>query len=153
MVDPEEHLGATKSAYVIPAPTAPSPSAASPDPLDNRVGVLEKGLRLVQGVDHQSYQFQDLCYFLEAVLPLKFCILDFDKYNGRSCPIAYLKAYYRDLAQLQTDERLLIRPFQKSLTGPALKWFTSLDLATIKTWNNLSQAFLEQYSFNLDLVP
>ena len=26
-------------------------------------------------------------------------------------------------------------------------------MAIIKTWNNLSQAFLEQYTFNLDLVP
>ena len=100
MVDLEEHLGATQSAYVIPALAAPSPLVASPDPLDNRVGVLEKALCLVQGVDHQSYQFRDLCYFPEAVLPLKFCIPDFDKYNGRDCPIAYLKAYCGDLAQL-----------------------------------------------------
>ena len=107
----------------------------------------------MQGTDHRSYQFQDLCYFPKAMLPLKFRISDFDKYNGRGCPIAHLKAYCRDLAQLHADERLLIRLFQKSLTGPTLKWFTSLDMAAIKTWNDLSQAFLEQYSFNLDLVP
>ena len=64
-----------------------------------------------------------------------------------------MKAYCGDLAQLQADERLLIRLFQKSLTGPALKWFTSLDMAVIKTWDDLSSAFLEPYSFNLDLVP
>ena len=34
-----------------------------------------------------------------------------------------------------------------------LKWFPSLDMAAIRTWNDLSQAFLGQYSFNLDLVP
>ena len=48
---------------------------------------------------------------------------------------------------------MLIRLFQKSLSSPTLKWFTSLDMTVIKTWNDLSQAFLEQYSFNLDLVP
>ena len=26
-------------------------------------------------------------------------------------------------------------------------------MALIKTWGDLSQAFLEQYSFNLDLIP
>ena len=26
-------------------------------------------------------------------------------------------------------------------------------MATIKIWNDLNQAFLEQYSFNLDLIP
>ena len=153
MVDPEEHLGATQSAYVAPAPTAPSPLTANPDPYDNRFAVLEKVLRQVQGTDHHSYQFQDLCYFPEAVLPSKFCILDFEKYNDRGCPIAHLKAYCGDCAQLQVDDRLLIYLFYKSLIGPALKWFTSLDMATIKTWDDLSRAFLEQYSFNLDLVP
>ena len=26
-------------------------------------------------------------------------------------------------------------------------------MTTIKTWDDISRAFLEQYSFNLDLVP
>ena len=39
--------------------------------------------------------------------------------------------------------RMLIRLFRKSLTSSALKWFTSLDMATIKTWDDFSQAFLE----------
>ena len=94
-------------------------------------------------MDFHSYQFRDLYCFLEVVLPPKFKISAFDKYNGRGCPIAHLKAYCRDLAQFQADDRLLIRLFQKSLTGPALKWFTSLDMATIKTWNDLGRAFLE----------
>ena len=64
-----------------------------------------------------------------------------------------MEAYCGDLAQLQADDRLLIRLFQKSLIGSALKWFTSLDMTTIKTSNDLGRAFLEQYSFNLDLVP
>ena len=52
MVDPEENLSATQSAYVIPALATPSLSAASPDPLGNRMGVLEKALHLVLGIDH-----------------------------------------------------------------------------------------------------
>ena len=55
MVDPEEHLGATQSAYVVPAPAAPSPLVANPDPYDNRFTVLEKALRQVQGMDLHSY--------------------------------------------------------------------------------------------------
>jgi hypothetical protein len=55
--------------------------------------------------------------------------------------------------QLQNDEHLLIRLFQKSLTGPALRWFTSLDLTSIQTWDQLAKAFVDQYSFNLDIAP
>ena len=55
VVDPEEHLGATQMAYVVPAPAASSPLAANPNPINDRMDVLEKALRLVQGMDHQSY--------------------------------------------------------------------------------------------------
>ena len=41
----------------------------------------------------------------------------------------------------------------KGLTSPALKWFTSLDMAAIQTWKDLSQEFVKQYSFNLNLIP
>ena len=51
MVDPEEHLGATQSAYVTLAPAAPSPLAAAPDALLTRMSDLEKVLHLVQGGD------------------------------------------------------------------------------------------------------
>ena len=47
MVDPEEHLDATQSEYVVPAPAAPLPSAASLDPINNRMDILEQALRLV----------------------------------------------------------------------------------------------------------
>ena len=55
MVDPEEHLGATQLTYVVPVPAAPSPSAANPDPYDDRFAVLEKALCQVQGTDLHSY--------------------------------------------------------------------------------------------------
>ena len=153
MVDLEERLRATHTAYVVPAPAASPPVVANPDPINERMDVLEKALRLVRGTDRQSCRFWDLCLFPETTLPAKFHIPEFEKYNGRGCPISHLRAYCGDLAQLQADERLLICLFQKSLTGPTLKWFTSLDMAAIQTWNDLSQAFLGQYSFNLDLIP
>jgi len=100
MVDPEEHLGATHSTYVLATPADPSPTAAIPDPINNRMDVLEKALGLVQGTEHQTYQFRDVCCFPEAVLPPKFKIPDFEKYNCRGCPVAHLKTYCGDLAQL-----------------------------------------------------
>ena len=143
----------THTAYAVPTSAAPLSSVATSDALLAKVGDLERALHQVQGTDRQSYQFQDLCNFPEATLPANFRIPKFEKYNGRGCSISHLKAYCSDLVQLQTDDRLLIHLFQKSLTGPALKWFTSLDMATIKTWNDLSQAFLEQYFVNLDFIP
>ena len=143
MVDPEEHLGATPTAYANLAPAASPLPAATLAALLNRMGDLERALRQVQGSERQSFEYRDLCYFPEVVLPLNFYVSDFNKYNGKGCPISHLWAYYADLTQLQGDDRFLINLFQKSLTGPALKWFTSLDMASIRTWSILTQAFLE----------
>jgi hypothetical protein len=118
-----------------------------------RMEELERLIRQISGPDRQSYQFKDLCCYPDAVLPSDFRTPDFKKYKGRGCPIAHLKAYYGDMAPLQADDRLLIRLFQKSLAGPALQWFVSLDMNTIQTWDQLSQAFIDQYAFNLDRVP
>ena len=131
MVDPEERFRATHTAYVVPALAAQSSPAVVSDALFVRMGDLEKALRQVQGTDRQSYQFRDLCLFPEATLPSKFRIPEFEKYNGRGYPISHLRAYCGDLSQLQVDDRLLIRLFQKSLTGPTHKWFTSLDMAAV----------------------
>ena len=60
MVDLEEHLGATHTAYANPAQAAPSQLVAIPDTLLNRMGDLERALRLVQGGERQSFQFLDL---------------------------------------------------------------------------------------------
>ena len=111
MVDPEERFRATHTAYAAPALAAPVSIAATSGTLHSRISVLEEALRQVQGMDRQSYQFRDLCYFLEAILPANFRIPEFEKYNGRGYPIAHLKAYCRDLVQLQHDDRLLIRLF------------------------------------------
>jgi hypothetical protein len=101
------------------------------DPLLKRIEELEQTIRKASGFSRQPYQFRDLCCYPDAVLPPNFRIPDFEKYRGRGCPIAHLKAYCGDMAPLQADERLLIRLFQKSLAGPALQWFVSLDMTAI----------------------
>lgn len=51
------------------------------------------------------------------------------------------------------NEKLLIQQFQKSLTGPALKWFVELNRSKIRSWNDLANAFLAQYRFNTEMAP
>ena len=49
------------------------------------------------------------------------------------------------------DQRLLIHFFQDSLIGAALKWYMSLD--NIHTFNDLGEAFIKQYKYNVDMAP
>ena len=42
----------------------------------------------------------------------------------------------------------MIMIFPLSLSGVAQRWFTSLDPSRCRTWANLGQEFIRQYSFN-----
>jgi len=51
------------------------------------------------------------------------------------------------------DHEVLIHYFQDSLTSAALKWYMNLDHAEIRTFNDLREAFVQQYKFNVDMAP
>ena len=42
----------------------------------------------------------------------------------------------------------MIMLFSLSLSGVVHHWFATLDLSQCKTWNDLAQEFVRQYSFN-----
>ena len=39
------------------------------------------------------------------------------------------------------------------MTGATLKWYMGLDSANIITFNDLSEAFVLQYKYNVDMAP
>lgn len=51
------------------------------------------------------------------------------------------------------DQRMLIHCFQDSLTGVALRWYMGLDITHVKTFNDLGEAFIKNYKYNLDNAP
>uniref|UniRef100_A0A5B7C4P1 Retrotransposon gag domain-containing protein n=1 Tax=Davidia involucrata TaxID=16924 RepID=A0A5B7C4P1_DAVIN len=83
---------------------------------------------------------------------LMFKVPDFTKYDGTECPYTHLKIYCGELRAQGRNEKLRIQLFQKSLKGPALLWFVK-DLERIRTWDNLTSLFLNQYKFNIELAP
>ena len=60
---------------------------------------------------------------------------------------------YAKKISTQTDNgQLLIHYFQDSLIGVALRWYMSLDSASVHTFNDLGEAFVKQYKYNVDMV-
>jgi hypothetical protein len=54
----------------------------------------------------------------------------------------------------QTDnDKLLIHCFQDSLTGAALRWYMDLDRTSIRSFNDLANAFIQQYNYNSYMAP
>ena len=61
--------------------------------------------------------------------------------------------YVRKMSMYTNDQRMLIHYFQDSLTGATLRWYMGLDSSQIKTFNDLGEAFIKHYKYNLDNAP
>ncbi|XP_050890237.1 uncharacterized protein LOC127095610, partial [Lathyrus oleraceus] len=102
-----------------------------------------------ENTPHQVYNFIKFC----LVIPAKFKTPDFDKYEGHSCPKSHLIMYYRKMAAHVEDDKLMIHCFQDSLRGAPSKWYLSLDQSRIRCFQDLSDAFIQHYKYNMDMAP
>ena len=117
------------------------------DHIEERLRVIEEG---------GNYAFADiaeLCLGPDVVIPLKFKVLNFDKYKGTTCPRNHLKTYCRKMGAYAKDEKLLMHFFQESLTGVAVTWYTNLEPSQVHSWKDLMVAFIRQYHYNSDMSP
>jgi len=120
----------------------------------SKLEFLEERLRAIEGGG--SFGFGNaagLCLVPDVVIPPKFKVPDFEKYKGASCPKNHLTMYCRKMAAHAGNEKLLIHFFQDSLAGTALSWYMHLEPTRIRTWNDLVDAFLKQYKYNVDMAP
>ena len=90
---------------------------------------------------------------LDLVLPPKFKVLTFDKYDGTKCPSAHLYIYCRKMTGYTSNDKLLIHCFQDSLSGSVTRWYNFLSRDQIKSWTDLAKAFLVQYKHMTDTAP
>jgi hypothetical protein len=51
------------------------------------------------------------------------------------------------------DDKLMIHYFQDSLSGAPSKWYLSLDQNRIRCFQDLSDAFIKHYKYNMDMAP
>ncbi|KAI5444523.1 hypothetical protein KIW84_012960 [Lathyrus oleraceus] len=78
---------------------------------------------------------------------------DFEKYKGNTCPLSHLVMYAHKMSTQIENDQLFVHYFQDSLTDAALQGYTGLDNASIRTFNDLGEAFVKQYKYNLDMDP
>ena len=81
---------------------------------------------------------------LDLVLPPKFKVPTFDKYDGTKCPSAHLYIYYRKMTGYTSNDKLLIHCFQDSLFGSTTRWYNLLSRDQIRAWTDMAKAFLVQ---------
>ncbi|EOY00458.1 Gag-pro-like protein [Theobroma cacao] len=116
--------------------------------------LLEERLRAIEGVDRfGTMDATELCLVPDVLIPAKFKVPEFEKYDGTKCPMAHITMYCRKMAAQSHDDKLLIHFFQDSLTGSAARWYVQLDRNRIKTWKDLARAFIAQYKHVAELAP
>lgn len=88
----------------------------------------------------------------ERGAPPKLKVPDLPKYKGLSCPHSYITMYYRKMASYIDNDDLLIHCFQDSLSRASLDWYMGLERTKIWSLRDLSEAFMKQYKYNLDMA-
>jgi len=123
------------------------------DRVDELQKIMNWEIRALSGKEAPKKDVYDLCLASNVQIPHKFKLPDFEKYEGTSCPKDHLTMYVRKMSMYANDHQVLIHYFQDSLTGTALKWYMNLDRVEIRTFNDLREAFVRQYKFNMDMAP
>lgn len=80
--------------------------------------------------------------------PSRVKIPKFDKYDGISDPQDHVREFSASCMEFMHDQTYLMRLFPRSLGGQAMEWLSSLPKG-IKTFEELIQLFLQQYSYNI----
>ena len=102
--------------------------------MQQRCSLLDKKLKEIEGVDDlESVDPRKLCLVPNVVIPPKFKMSKFKKYDGTKCLENHLATYCNKMAGYARNEDLLIHVFYDSLTGTAAQWYTKLKKDQIHT--------------------
>ena len=97
--------------------------------------------------------FEELGLVSRVVIPKKFKVPAFAKYDGVSCPKLHLRSYFRKIRPHTADRNLWVHFFQDNLSGTQLEWFYQPEGTNNHNWEDLAAAFYKQYQYNADLAP
>ena len=103
--------------------------------------------------DLGSVDPRELCLVPDLVIPSKFKLPKFEKYDGTKCFENHLATYCNKMAGHTHNEDLLIHVFYDSLAGTTTQWYMKLRKDQIRTWRDLVQPFLERFKYMLETVP
>ena len=118
-----------------------------------RLELIEERLKAVEGFDvYGLVDAYKMSLVPDLVLPPKFKVPTFDKYDGTKCPFAHLYMYCRKMMGYTSNDKLLIHCFQDNLSGFATRWYNLLSRDQIKSWADLTKAFLVQYKHMMDIA-
>lgn len=118
--------------------------------VEDKYKILEERLRVIEGFNIFEVDVVGMCLVPNVVIPPKFKTPEYEKYKGVSYPRIHLRMFFRKMVAYMDDEKLMMHSFQDSLSGASLDWYMQLEIIHIKNWEDLTNAFLKKYKYNLD---
>ena len=96
-------------------------------------------MKEIEGTNNlESVNPKELCLVPDVVIPSKFKISNFERYDGTKCPENHLATYYHKMAGHVHNEDLLIYLFYDGLTGTTAQWYVNLKNEQIHIWRDLA---------------
>ena len=90
--------------------------------------LLDKRLKEIEGMDDlESVDPRELSLVPDVVIPPKFKMPKFEKYDGTKCLENHLTTYCNKMTGHAHNEDLLIHMFYDSLVGIAAQWYQGPD--------------------------
>ncbi|XP_050909121.1 uncharacterized protein LOC127122889 [Lathyrus oleraceus] len=121
--------------------------------LRENVENVEKRLREMEGDQVFGVGAREMCLVYGLVIPAKFKTPNFDRYEGATCPKSHVIVYYRKMAAHMDNDKLMIHCFQDRLKGASSKWYLTLYQTRVRCFQDLFDAFIKKYKYNMDLAP
>ena len=150
---PPVHSAPRARAFILHGQTETTPnSVVAPaqiiDDTQARIDIIEQMIRSLHVYDGVIGWdgYDDL---LVAALLVEFHMPDIERYTGIGCPHIHLQLYSAVMCRHRLDKAQMIMLFPLSLSDAAQRWFASLDPLRRRTWANLGQEFIKQYSLIL----
>ena len=121
--------------------------------MQQRCSLLDNKLKEIEGMDDLvSVDPRELSLVPNLVIPPKFKMPKFKKYDGTKCLENHLATYCNKMVGYAHNANLLIHVFYDSLTGTAARWYMKLKKDQIHTLRDLARAFLGRYKHMLETI-
>lgn len=92
-----------------------------------------------------------LTIFPEVFNPEKFKMPDIDKYDGTGCPKTHLQLFFSNVGSMGLTQKQMAQIFPRTLSGAAGRWFAQIEKSTLKSWDDIANAFVKQYNYNTQM--
>ena len=128
-------------------PPHPTGNASHPWILNSREDFERQVLEFTQAATTQKCSLAAMCHCPNVSLPPWYKIPQFAKFDGKGDPHHHLRLFISDTLPVRDNKDNLIFLFQKSFEGDAARWFGSLPVGSITSFEDLATNFLNQYSY------